>query len=246
MARRYRCRIQNCAACTKRKTPCKLCTRKYPSICWIHQKMLSKYRPPKAVSNVLYDQLRVIDDMFVQHKIPYWVDYGTLLGAIRHKGLVPHDDDNDICVPAQSRKSVEKLQRAFKKLGYTLDISNNKQFQLGNIMLPGAMVDSPATDIFFVFKSRNGHLPLPDQRKKFAVGRLKRVPFGNFTLSAPSNSVTILNNLYPGWRKNIVIDSWHVQALGHRDKVNVKLHRNVNELHTVKSPKRNEGGQRPP
>jgi len=45
---------------------------------------------------VLLRMFKIIDYLCRKHDIPYWMCSGTLLGAVRHKGFIPWDDDLDI------------------------------------------------------------------------------------------------------------------------------------------------------
>ncbi len=47
-----------------------------------------------------------IDDFFMKHGIEYSLGYGSLIGAIRHKGCIPWDDDIDIII---TRPNYQKL-----------------------------------------------------------------------------------------------------------------------------------------
>lgn len=56
-----------------------------------------------------------------EHQIKYWLDYGTLLGAVRHKGYIPWDDDIDI---SMMREDWEKFISVFNEL------NQNKRYEV--------------------------------------------------------------------------------------------------------------------
>ena len=56
-------------------------------------------------------QLRILEDFITvceKLNLKYYLAYGTLLGAIRHKGFIPWDDDIDIVM---TRKDFEKFKK---------------------------------------------------------------------------------------------------------------------------------------
>lgn len=55
-----------------------------------------------------------VTDFCDKNNIRYSLAYGTLLGAIRHKGYIPWDDDIDIVMPRQDYELFRKLYRSYK------------------------------------------------------------------------------------------------------------------------------------
>ncbi len=57
----------------------------------------------------MVEMLKFFDSVCKQHKMTYWLDSGTLIGAARHGGFIPWDDDVDICMPIKDLKKFKKL-----------------------------------------------------------------------------------------------------------------------------------------
>jgi len=58
--------------------------------------VLKRTRP--SVIKKLYEMMYIIHDIFRKNDLEYWASGGTFLGLVRHKGIIPWDDDCDLCI----------------------------------------------------------------------------------------------------------------------------------------------------
>lgn len=66
--------------------------------------------------------LELIDITLKKHNIQYWLDYGTLIGAIRHKGFIPWDDDIDVVLLKEDYLKLPEVFKDLEKLNLNLKI----------------------------------------------------------------------------------------------------------------------------
>ena len=75
--------------------------------------------------------LKEIDRICRKYKIKYMMDAGTLLGAVRHQGFIPWDDDADVVF---TRKNYEAFMKVIKReLPENMELLEPEDFQGGRV-----------------------------------------------------------------------------------------------------------------
>lgn len=65
----------------------------------------------------IYDLMKTFDELCRKHGINYFVQGGTCLGAIRHKEMIPWDDDADVGVMEEDEQKILGLATELKQRG---------------------------------------------------------------------------------------------------------------------------------
>jgi len=74
---------------------------------------------------IMLDMLIEFDAICKKHQLQYWLDSGTLLGAVRHQGFIPWDDDIDLSMPIEDYTKFLDIAQA--------ELSNNIFLQTSRI-----------------------------------------------------------------------------------------------------------------
>lgn len=98
------------------------------------------------------EMIKVIDNIFKENNIKYILIGGSVLGAIRHKGFIPWDDDMDIGIFRYDFSKAEQLLASLD--GYIYESAEEHQIPdapIGHLHLVNSeytLANSPTIDIF--------------------------------------------------------------------------------------------------
>lgn len=140
----------------------------------------------KAAWAVELDLLVELDRVCKKYEIKYFAEGGTILGAVRHKGFIPWDDDIDIAMDRNEYIKLCKHQDEFKapyffQTNYTDPCSLRGHAQLRNSLTTGALKSEASSvpfnqgifiDIFPLDRVPNDELKF--QKQKNTLSKLKK------------------------------------------------------------------------
>ncbi len=145
--------------------------------------------------------LKRMDEICREQNIEYWVDWGTCLGAFRHKGFIPWDDD---CDTAMTLDNYRKLKSVIES-GVYADIEGSELKEDGvykfKLKDDNTLIDVFAYDEFpdriiksfrpiHIFPRYGAYIP------KSIVFPLKRMAFEDIELYCPKDIELYLKCLY--------------------------------------------------
>ncbi len=110
----------------------------------------------RQVQMLNLDVLTAVDKVCRKHNLSYWLDFGTLLGAVRHKGFVPWDDDIDIGMPASDYEKFCKI--ADQELKDTCAFFKRVPSQIGKTLHRDFVPQTPSEWVDFIFWRLRGKL----------------------------------------------------------------------------------------
>ena len=163
--------------------------------------------------------LKHVIDILNKHKIEYYLDFGTLLGAMRDNALIPWDDDLDISLVHQEDYSkieniLNKIREEYNYRNYLLTIQQPVSFTSSNSFRIAKLRSNmfwkfgrgkTTLDIFFKYKYKEQLYWISNEEinrvpANFLNQGLMEIDFYNIRCKVPVNFDAYLTSRYGNWR----------------------------------------------
>lgn len=157
--------------------------------------------------NYSIDCLKIITEEFDKNNIPYWLDYGTLLGAYRDFTLISHDYDMDIGVEIKYADKIKRvLENAisdckFEKLPFAKWIDNQiyqikfkNQVGIEPLWLDVYFFERKEKFLYSNFLSNDGEIKC--KTNLYQIENLETIKLGHYYFKCPSDVPKFLKIRY--------------------------------------------------
>ena len=167
----------------------------------------------KIKQRIVYLIFKEIDRICSEHKINYWLDFGTLLGAIRHEGFIPWDDDIDLAMMRSDFEKFAKLALDSDVIDVTQNYSIDRLNLLNLIRVKVKGHDCPLfVDIFIYDYCDNSNI---DTWEKHAAVR-KELVKDSKKFRNKSDEITPYSNSLDAVEREIIVDKAKIKQLEER------------------------------
>lgn len=161
------------------------------------QKCWRRYEIPKRQRRLQEhgpETLARLHRLMTSHGIPYYCDYGTLIGFVRDKGFIKHDDDIDISIEPGRMKSTDVL-KVFLDAHYGFVHGFNHNGKLMEFTV--ADVSGVTIDVFFPTKVEqlgmiHGYQPIWSPERKYPSEKANTVIEYDFVAAAGIKKITVV------------------------------------------------------
>lgn len=173
----------------------------YPIVqrCWRayaipkRQRRLQKYGP---------QALARLHQLLQKNNVPYYCDYGTLIGFVRDGGFIKHDDDIDISIQPGAKREAEVL-KVFLDAGYGFVHGFNYEGRLMEFTVADA--SGITIDVFFPVKMEeegmvHGYQPIWEATRQYPNEKANTVIEYDFVEATGIKTINIIGvaALIPG------------------------------------------------
>lgn len=183
---------------------------------FVPTEVLTKYKHLKK-NKIL---LKKFHDLCEENDLTYWIIGGTLLGAIRDKGIIPWDDDLDVSMDEDNVNELFDIKHKLSdlNLGIAEWFGGYKVYDLNGDSITGADYKYPFIDIFVMQydKKNNAYLYKLDKARKLwpndiyyvsELYPLKKYQFEDFYVYGMKNPLNFLDKNYPSWKTKAIRSS---------------------------------------
>jgi len=144
--------------------------------------------------------LKIFDNICKKANLEYWLNYGTLLGAVRHKGYVPWDDDIDVgMMQSDYDKLIEALEKFSPSSDFYLEESFDKVHDKGFLKLKYKKCKHLFVDIFPYKKTEKGITTINTTKEMYdekIIFPISEIEYENMQFSAVNNANEYLKIIF--------------------------------------------------
>ncbi len=153
-----------------------------------------------------------VHNILNKYKLPYFADYGTLLGIIREKGFIKHDDDIDFTIPPNSpspREYMEILNKSkklkfcwgFEYKGRITELTYSyKEIPIDFFF--SCVEDGCIYDYVYIY-TKGGAEWIPYRQKRMINNKFIKTVVNKQEVFIPDNYEEVLKTTYGNWRQPV-------------------------------------------